>query len=997
MASKMKENVIYTEYFGHTEDYKKKFGQNTIVLMQVGSFIEVYGLKGDPIASQIEKYAEICGLNIAEKTHQYRGKTVLMCGFRDYCLDSYLTTLMNAPDAFTVVVFMQDEDSSAGDRKTRSLTAIYSPGTYVSGELHAAEGGAGVSNYILSIWFEPFKTRKTPQLMIGMAACNIFTGKTHFYEYQTTNVLLDGGDPGYTTTFDALEQFMTAFQPNEVLVLSPDTIIEKMPWVLKRVGVKTSNIRIVSSTTDTCAKNCQKQQYMDHLLGMFFGANTFQTCQEFIRHAIGTQALVYLLNYIQEHNTIFAQTIELPPFTNLSNTMILANHSLEQLHIIGTGVTVLSHMDKCRTPMGSRHLRYQLLHPTCDTTFLKNEYRAVQEMLSNHKLLNHVREHLANVYDVEKIAQQIALKKLQPSGIGHLYRATVAAIQVLDEFVSNKSLGEYITAGIFGEEGESSSSSSMFSNLLNILEQQFVIDQCRGTTIEPAMIKRGAFPVLDALMDAHTTKYEEWCGVRNVLNRLIWKAEGEPDVSIEYVKEHKTNVNGYSLIITPTRSNLLKKVLEKPADLPPQLKQLHIHTKSGASNYEVRCEYLNTLNSTIMELLDGIQKSTALAYRTILTTLGNTQWLCVIKKLAAILCRMDFLQSRAYVAHKYKYCCPELEDEDVGGYVDARELRHCLIECLNQREVYVANDLRLGQSVSDQSVSDLSQSMLLYGTNMVGKTSLIRALGISVVLAQAGMFVPCTSFKYRPYHALYTRILGNDNLHQGLSTLAAEMVELREILHYADNRSLVLGDEVCKGTEIESALSIFAAALIHLHQKSVSYIFATHFHAILDFAEIKQMKHLRICHMSVHYDASLDCLVYDRVLREGGGARSYGLEVCKSLHMPREFIDTAYSLRNTYFTESRGELQRPLAVAYNSQKVRGRCEMCNEHVGEEIHHLQEQRHADDDGFIGSVHKNHGGNLASLCEACHIKVHSENLHIVRKKTTDGFRLFQTEKR
>ena len=995
----MKENVIYTEYFGHTEDYKKKFGQNTIVLMQVGSFIEVYGLKGDPIASQIEKYAEICGLNIAEKTHQYRGKTVLMCGFRDYCLDSYLTTLMSAPDAFTVVVFMQDEDSSTGDRKTRSLTAIYSPGTYVSGELHAAEGGAGVSNYILSIWFEPFKTRKTPQLMIGMAACNIFTGKTHFYEYQTTNVLLDGGDPGYTTTFDALEQFMTAFQPNEVLVLSPDTIIEKMPWVLKRVGVKTSNIRIVSSTTDTCAKNCQKQQYMDHLLGMFFGANTFQTCQEFIRHAIGTQALVYLLNYIQEHNTIFAQTIELPPFTNLSNTMTLANHSLEQLHIIGTGVSVLSHMDKCRTPMGSRHLRYQLLHPTCDTTFLKNEYRAVQEMLSNHKLLNHVREHLANVYDVEKIAQQIALKKLQPSGIGHLYRATGSAIRVLDEFVSNKTLGEYITAGILGEEG---GSSSMFANLLNILEQHFVIDQCRGTTIEPAMIKRGAFPVLDALMDAHTTKYEEWCGVRNVLNRLIWKAEGEPDVSIEYVKEHKTNVNGYSLIITPTRSNLLKKVLEKPADLPPQLKQLHIHTKSGASNYEVRCEYLNTLNNTIMELLDGIQKSTALAYRTILTTLGNTQWLCVIKKLAAILCRMDFLQSRAYVAHKYKYCCPELEEEeeDVGGYVDARELRHCLIECLNQREVYVANDLRLGQSPkgdpNQSPKGDPNQSMLLYGTNMVGKTSLIRALGISVVLAQAGMFVPCTSFKYRPYHALYTRILGNDNLHQGLSTLAAEMVELREILHYADKRSLVLGDEVCKGTEIESALSIFAAALIHLHQKNVSYIFATHFHAILDFAEIKQMNHLRICHMSVHYDASLDCLVYDRKLKDGGGARSYGLEVCKSLHMPREFIDTAYSLRNTYFTESRGELQRPLAVAYNSQKVRGRCEICNEHLGEEIHHLQEQRHADDDGFIGSVHKNHGGNLASLCEACHIKVHSENLHIVRKKTTDGFRLFQTEK-
>lgn len=112
MSAKAKESVIYSEYFNHTDVYKAKFGPNTIVLMQVGSFIEVYGLKGDPMSSQIEKYAEICGLNIAEKTHQFRGKTVLMCGFRDYCIDSYLATLMASPDAFTVVLFMQEEEEN---------------------------------------------------------------------------------------------------------------------------------------------------------------------------------------------------------------------------------------------------------------------------------------------------------------------------------------------------------------------------------------------------------------------------------------------------------------------------------------------------------------------------------------------------------------------------------------------------------------------------------------------------------------------------------------------------------------------------------------------------------------------------------------------------------------------------------------------------------------------------------------------------------------------
>ena len=978
MATNSKGSVIYNEYFGHTETYKTKFGENTVVIMQVGSFMEVYGLKDDPTANTLETYAKICGLNIAEKTHQFRGKTVLMCGFRDYCLDSYLDTLMTAADtAYTAVVFMQDESDS--ERKTRSLSAIYSPGTYVSANYVT---GTTVSNYILSFWLEPFVVKKSPQLMIGMAACNIFTGKTHFYEYQTTNIFTVSGNQEYTTALDGLEQFMTAFKPNEVLAIAPDSVQQNLPWVLKRIGAPTENVRLVSSYGDAAAKNCQKQQYMDHMLGVFFGADTFQVCQEFIRHTIGTQALVYLLHYIQEHNAAFSRTMELPPFTNLSNTLTLANHSLEQLHIIGSGTTttVLSHMNKCRTAMGTRQLQYQLLHPTRDTQFLQREYGVVNEMLSDIQRMMAVREHLGGVADIEKLAQQIVLGKLQPGGINHLVRAAEAALQIVDELRKSPQLLEYI-----GEP-------KRITQLLDYLQHRFVGN---ANTLDSTLFCRGAFPALDALNDAHSAKYEEWCAARNTINRLIWKADGENN-GIEYVKEHRTNVHGFTLQITPTRSALLKKI--PPEQFPPHLKQLRVHTKAGASNYEVSCDYLAELNTSIMNLLDQIQKTVAAAFRETVGELGSTQWLGVIKNLAGILCRADFLQCRAFVAHRFRYCCPEIlaqsgDNDDVGGsggYVEARSLRHCLIEQLNQKEIYVANDVVIGTSTYGSNYD--SNSMLLYGTNMVGKTSLIRALGIAVILAQAGMFVPCSSFRFAPYSAIYTRILGNDNLHAGLSTLAAEMVELREILHYADARSLVLGDEVCKGTETESALSIFAAALMHLSEKRVSYIFATHFHAILDFEELRVLQDsgtMRVCHMSVHYDAAGDCLVYDRLLKEGGGARSYGLEVCKALHLPRAFMDTAYSLRNRYFVDARSELTSPTAVAYNARKVRGKCEICGEAWGEEIHHLQQQKDADEDGFIGAVHKNHGGNLATVCEKCHIRLHGEAAKpLQRKRTTAG---------
>ena len=152
-----------------------------------------------------------------------------------------------------------------------------------------------------------------------------------------------------------------------------------------------------------------------------------------------------------------------------------------------------------------------------------------------------------------------------------------------------------------------------------------------------------------------------------------------------------------------------------------------------------------------------------------------------------------------------------------------------MIEQLQTKERYVSNDISLGKE---------KDGVLLYGTNAVGKTSIIRAIGISVIMAQAGLFVPCKSFEYSPYKNIFSRILGNDNLFKGLSTFAVEMSELRHILRYTDENSLILGDELCSGTEIESAISIFVTGIQLFHKKQSSFIFATHLHQIVDYDEI---------------------------------------------------------------------------------------------------------------------------------------------------------------
>ena len=225
------------------------------------------------------------------------------------------------------------------------------------------------------------------------------------------------------------------------------------------------------------------------------------------------------------------------------------------------------------------------------------------------------------------------------------------------------------------------------------------------------------------------------------------------------------------------------------------------------------------------------------------------------------------------------------------------------------------------------------------------------------------------------------------------------MSELRVILKMADKNSLVLGDELCSGTELESALSIFVAGLMQLHSNKASFIFATHFHEIVDFDEIKQLNKLSLYHMAVTFDRELDILVYDRKLREGSGPRTYGLEVCKSLYLEEQFLEIAYNIRNKYFPNNRGELSND-KTRYNSKKIRGKCEICNEKMGEEIHHMQQQKDSNEHGFIGSFHKNHPANLMSICTVCHDKIHSddhpENTMIVRRKTTNGYILKEVER-
>lgn len=1034
--NEQKENQsVVLDYFNLTKKYENIYGERTILLYQVGSFMEIYGFKDETDninGSQITDVCGFCQLNIADKKTCVDGKNIVMAGFRDYVLDKYLQKITD--NNYTAVVYVQEKN---GKNVIRKFQGIYSPGTYLN---HETENTAKITNNIMCVWFEKSKSMKNSkrdELIYGVSIANIFTGQTFIFEHQIQYYL----NP---TTFDELERCVSVYSPCEVIFISPFDA-KTIDKIIKFSGISCEIIHKLDTTNVENFKiqNCMKQKYLFHILSLFFGEDCFHTCKEFSEYSIATQSFCYLLDFIQEHNPNLVRKISLPIFNNYSNRMTLANHTLKQLNIInekdnnyGVFSSVLSFLNKCLTSMGKRMFQHQLTNPTFDEKWLNEEYKMISAFIDNYNEFNEFfRKKLSGIRDLDKLSRQLVSRKICPSSIFYLYNA-VASLKEMSLVLSDHTdITDYLLQNIENSQilkikkDNNMTSFHIIDNiceeLIVFIDENFELDICKNiqslTVFDENFIKPNVSKKLDELIAKRNASILIFEEIKNYFNHILKTTEKNEDT--EYVKKHETEKSGISLQLTKKRATLLKKNLKEKDEKTEirigeysfKIEDIKIISVS-ANNDEINFPLLNKAIKDIYLLKDEINSAIIEVYGELLKNIEN-DWYEKIEFLSKCLTKIDVLQSKAYISKINNYCCPIITSTPSKSFVKVKNMRHVLIEHLQQNEIYITNDLIIGYENQNEANKpkdggDKDEEMngvLLYGTNAVGKTSFIRSLGISLIMAQSGMFVPCSYFLYKPYTAIFSRILGNDNLFKGLSTFAVEMSELRIILKMADENSLILGDEVCSGTETESALSIFVSALEVLHEKKSSFIFATHFHEIVHYEEIKKMDKLQLCHMSVSYDRENDCLIYDRKLKNGPGNRMYGLEVCKSLYLPDEFLNRSYEIRNKYFPENKGELSQKTTV-YNSVKIRGMCELCKEEIAEETHHILHQKDADKNGYIGSVHKNHFANLLAVCQKCHHKMHTnekeeeieknilfpeKKMKISKKKTTKGMKLMVFE--
>jgi DNA mismatch repair protein MutS len=1012
--------MIYKEYFDLTEEFQRQYSQTgALVLMQVGSFYEMYGLKTDKnevVGSNVFRAASECCLKIADKKDRFewRGSSypLVMAGFGEASLDKYLPVLVDA--GFSVAVYIQEDDMAKRGGKKRVFYGVFSAGM----NLMESTSPVGDSNHVMVVWvqtFRPLRVGRSGEALYvcAFATTDTATGESFLYEYTTP--VLTSLSP---TSFDELERAIASFRPKELVFLCHNT--EESAAIQQFIGAGSCRIVHAGSIEDEKPAKLAKPAYVHAILQDQFGSD--QALEIFQQYGHATMAFCYLLDFLRQHSPHWVEHIRLPVISNPSSRVVLGNHTLKQLNVVsanGSSDSLLALLDKTLTPMGKKAFHHTLLNPVLDPASLETEYDAIDRFLSAG-LVAPVRKILqGRVGNVDQILRFAVHGK---GGANHV-AAIVQAGRVLRELLHNfpelatlypcKELPQGLenqpaqssqNQPAKGSQNQPAQNGSWASAALQVAtrfeaELAAIVDIDALLTGSDDVVLPGVDPVLTSLQG-------DMRGVRGDLEYLM--QELNRLVGQDHVRWHDTVKSGASLCITATRGKALQKVLaggtgsfvlpHGGATIPYAELRIAASGSSEAAGHTIQSGTLSTLFRRLAGLEEQVAARRVEVWRSRILAWIVDHWMESLQRdVVGVLRRLDVLQSKAWVASEYSCCRPSF-----GPSLEAVGLRHPIIEQISTAEIYVANDVRLGGSdhIVDNQVGCCTvavdknflnaasphKGILLYGTNAVGKTSLIKSVGLAVLMAQAGMYVAANRFVYKPYRAIYSRILGNDDLFRGLSTFVVEMSELRTVLVEAGPDVLVLGDEVCSGTESESGLSIMMATLQHLVARGAHFLFATHLHELANLDEMHELGgQIGLFHMAVRFDGASGRLVYDRKLKPGPGPATYGLEVAKSLSLPTDVLDEAFRLREKYFPHARTILSME-PTRYNRDKIRRPlCETCGA-PGEETHHIQEQRTAGPDGFIRGgesdtpFHKHHAANLRTLCAKCHDAEHHAEKHL-----------------
>ena len=838
MAKKQAEDTpLLKQYFAVKAQHPE-----AVLLYRVGDFYETY-------SDDAVLVSKVLGL-VQTKRSNGDKEAVPMAGFPHHAIEQYLTRLIRA--GYKVAVCDQLEDPKLVGSRTlvkRGVTEMVTPGiAFGENMLEQKE-----HNYLTGLTFSKDQC--------GAAFLDVSTGT-----FQVAQ-----GSTAYIGTLIA------SLAPKEIVVQRGN---EKRVKELYGDTLYVSTLDEWAFVYDAAVEKLKRQLRVDSLKGYAIDS-----------YPLGVSSAGALIVYLEQTqhtglaNICSISRIDEDKFVWMDKFTI-RNLEIFSASAGGEGVSLVSVIDKCCSPMGSRLLRGWLAMPSLDLNELNARYDIVGHFTDNGELLNEVQCHISNIGDLDRIISRAATGKIMPREVLQLGRG-LAQFDPIRKLCS----GQGTASGVCAPLAELTASIGDCSELLKAITE---------TLTQDAAAAIGKGDVIAAGVSEELDKVREIS--RGGKDYLLKMQQREIErTGITSLKISYNNVFGYYIEVRNAHKD---KVPEE---------WIRKQTLVNAERYIT--QELKEYEEQILSAEDKIYALESAIYNSLIAKIQTA--IRTIQKNSMLIAKLDILAGFAELASENRYCRPEIGD---GLALDIKAGRHPVIETLMKPgEEYVPNDIHLDR--------DKQQIIILTGPNMSGKSALLRQTALIVLLAKIGSFVPADSAKIGYFDKIFTRVGASDNISRGESTFMVEMLETSMILHNLSERSLVLLDEIGRGTSTYDGMSIARAIVefIHEYGKGAKTLFATHYHELNDLEGIyPRVKNFHVAVKEVGKE-----VIFLRKLKEGGTAHSFGLHVARMAGMPKEVLASAERTLSALEAGGAGSISngaapeaKPITKPYNTKEGR---------------------------------------------------------------------------
>lgn len=770
-----------------------------VLLYRVGDFYESY-------SDDAVLISKVLGIVQTKKSNGDKGY-IEMAGFPHHAIDAYLPKLVRT--GYKVAVCDQLEDPKFAKKLVkRGVTELVTPGVAFNDQLLDQKE----NNFLAGLTFDRDRC--------GAAFLDVSTGS-----FQVAQGSLD-----YIGTLIA------SLNPKEIVVQRG---FEKGVKERYGDGLFISTIEEWAFVYDAAVERLRKQFGVESLKG--FAVEGFP---------LGICSAGALMVYLEQTQHTGLKNICSISRIDEDRFVWMDKFTMRNLEIFnsaagGEGVSLVSVIDKCTSPMGARLLRSWLAMPIMDIKELNSRYDVVQHFLQTRDDLDKVQEYAGEIGDLERIISRAATGRIAPREVMQLGRG-LSRMEPIAKLCKGRGVKAL---------------DALMGGMKNCSE---LLERISGTmTAEPAAAV-GKGEVIASGVDA---ELDELRGISSGGKDYLLKlqqSEAER-TGISSLKISYNNVFGYYIEVRNAFKDLV----------PPEW--IRKQTLVNAERYITK--ELKEYEEKILSAEDRIYAIETRIYGDLVAEIQRS--IPLIQANCRIIARLDVLTGFAQLANDNRYSRPEMTKDLT---LEIKAGRHPVIETLMPAgEEYVPNDIFLDNKKQ--------QIIILTGPNMAGKSALLRQTALIVLLAQIGSFVPAESARIGYFDKIFTRVGATDNISRGESTFMVEMLETSMILHNLSERSLVLLDEIGRGTSTYDGMSIARAIVEYIHEygHGAKTLFATHYHELNDLEET--YSRVRNFHIAVKEVGSQ--VIFLRKLKEGGTAHSFGIHVARMAGMPKEVIQSA--------------------------------------------------------------------------------------------------------